>query len=528
MKFKKTAVLGGLLAGLIGVNALPASAQVEQCTAPQPTSCVALNTGGSSAATPFMTQVPLNMLDQTPNLPIHYVNGNITSPVTITAGKLHVWTGTRAGVPTIFRYSATGSSDGVLKLQNPTSDSRSLMHYLDHLASTCSSGPTLLTRAADGKQYYEYTGCNTIIAGDLPMTMGMADVAGSSFHQVGPVTTVVKPLDQSMLTSAQAAIVPWQLLVGEHVKKNVGGVLQPVVGLNRTEIEAIFSRNVTDWTQVGLVTDVTTPGTPDASSPITLCLRAAGSGSKAAFDETVMKDATETPSGSTNLTLSADGVYFGSSTQDVQDCIRGNAGLSRPAHPRGIGYVDADVSVATAPGYPIKLDGLRASNIVVSSKSTSVATSTTLDDTAQDWVTNSLVNYSVKITGGTGAGQTATVTANAATQLTVAPAWATNPDTTSTYQIWTNLVDDPKATVKCGEYIYWAGERLNTRNYSDPGISSDQIALASDFVTNSSSSSTIALLPAGDFWVAGADMYTFKNADAGPVSFKPGAHPCAQ
>jgi len=331
------------------------------------------------------------------------------------------------------------------------SDPLSNMTYLDHTGLVGCSAATLKTRTSDGRQYYEYTGCTATTV--QPMTMGMADVAGSSFHQVGPITTVVKPLDQSMLNSTQVAIVPWQFIVGEHVKKNVGGVLMPVVGLSRTEIEGIFSRNVTDWSQVGLVTDVTTPGTPDATSPITLCIRAAGSGSKAALDETVMKDATETPTGSTNLTLAADGVYFGSSTQDVQDCMRGNAGLGRPAHPRGIGYVDADVSVATAPAYPVQLNGFFAND----------------------------------------------------TSLT-----------------------DPKQNVRCGKYLYWAGERLNTRNYADPGITADITALANDFITDTSTASTIALLPAGAFWVAGTDMYVTKNADAGPISWKPGAHPCAQ
>jgi ABC-type phosphate transport system substrate-binding protein len=293
------------------------------------------------------------------------------------------------------------------------------------------------------------------------MTMGMSDVAGSSFNQTGPITTTVKPLDQSMLTSTQTAIVPWQFTVGEHVKKNIGTVGTPnlvsVVGFSRTEIEAIFSRNVTDWTQLGLVTDVASPGTPDATSPITLCLRAAGSGSKAAFDATVMKDATETPFGSTDLTQSADGVYFGASTQDVQDCLKGNptaSGGPRPAHPRGIGYVDADVSVATTPAYPVKLNGVFAND----------------------------------------------------TSLT-----------------------DPKINVKCGKYLYWAGERMNTRNYSDPGITASITALANVFITNASSSSTVALLPAGAFWVAQSDMYVFKNADPGPVLWSAGAHStCAQ
>jgi len=548
MKFKELAVLGGLLAGLLSMNAIPASAQVEQCTGPQPTSCVPLNGGGSSAATPFMTQVPLNMLDQAPNLPIHYVNGDIASP-SISAGKLHVWTGTRSGAPTIFRYSATGSSDGILKLQNPTSNASSLMHYLDHLASTCSSGPNLLTRASDGKQYYEYTGCNTIVSGDLPETMGMADVAGSSFHQVGPFPTSVKPLDQSMLTSNQASIVPWQFIVGEHVKRNINGVLSPVQSLSRTEIEGIFSRNVTDWSQVGLATDVTTPGTPDATSPITLCLRAAGSGSKAALDETVMKDATEFGVQTVAITSSADGVIFGSSTQDVQDCMRGNSGNGRPAHPRGIAYVDADVSVATLPAYPVKLNGMYASDIIVTGLSSSNAppnplpnnTPTTLDDTSTtnsspDGITNilqnkftsgALVNDIVVIISGTGAGQSATITANTATQLTVAPAWVTIPDKTSAYKIVPNL-SDSKITVRCGQYLYWAGERLNVRNYADAGITAAMTTLNNDFITNASTSGTIALLPAGQFWVASSDMYVSKNADAGPIIWKAGAHPCAQ
>jgi len=558
MKLKQLAVAGGLLAGLVSMSAMPASAATPLpdagevfCTGAQPTTCVPLNGGGSSAATPFMTQVPLNLLDQAPDLPNHYVNADIAVPA-ITAGKLHVWTGKRAGTPTIIRYSATGSSDGILRLQNATTNASSLMHYLDHLAGSCATGPTLKTRS-DGKQWNEYTGCNTIVAGDLPETMGMADVAGSSFHQVGPFPTAVKALDQSMLTSTQASIVPWQFIVGEHVKKDIGVPpahnLVPVTGLSRTEIEGIFSRNVTDWSQVGLVTDVTTPGTPDASSPITLCLRTAGSGSKAGLDETTMKDATETQFGSTNLTLAADGVYFGTSTQDVQDCMRGNSGNGRPAHPRGIGYVDADVSVVTPPAYPVHLNDIPASNIIqygTSTQGTALPdpapynTTTTLYDlttynSSNDGVSNilrnkfapgALVGDFVVITGGTNAGQVATITANTASQLTFAPAFPVASDQTTSYRIVPDQ-SDSKITVRCGQYLYWAGERMNVRNYADPGVTAAMSALNTDFITSSSTSATIALLPAGQFWVAGSDMYVTKNADAGPILWKAGAHPCA-
>src|SRR6185295_11209772 len=146
IRHKKLAVFGVLMAALFWMNAQPVFAQVEQCPGPQPTGCVPLNGGGASAATAFMTQVPLNVMDQAPQLPIHYVNGNITGPPAFTSGRLHTWTGTRGGTPTIIRYSTTGSSDGILKLQQVMSNPLSNMTFLDHTTISCSSGPTLVTR----------------------------------------------------------------------------------------------------------------------------------------------------------------------------------------------------------------------------------------------------------------------------------------------------------------------------------------------------------------------------------------------
>jgi hypothetical protein len=69
---------------------------------------------------------------------------------------------------------------------------------------------------------------------------------------------------------------------------------------------------------------------------------------------------------------------------------------------------------------------------------------------------------------------------------------------------------------------------MNVRNYADAGITAAMSALNTDFITSSSTAGTIALLPAGQFWVASSDMYVTKNADAGPIIWKAGAHPCAQ
>jgi hypothetical protein len=60
---------------------------------------------------------------------------------------------------------------------------------------------------------------------------------------------------------------------------------------------------------------------------------------------------------------------------------------------------------------------------------------TTLTDSAKAWVTSGFIGRNVRITSGTGLGQTRRITANTATALTVSAAWTTNPDATSAYAI---------------------------------------------------------------------------------------------
>lgn len=415
-----------------------------------------VNMGGASAGTPFATDVPLSLCDAAP-LPTHYVNGPLGSPL-ITTGKLHTWTCNRAGSPIIIRYSASGSSDGVKKLQQPEANALSNMPYLDHTVLTGCTGPTLVTRPSDGKQFNEYTGC-TAGPVQLPVNIGWSDVGGSSFGQTGPITTVVKPLDDSALISTQVAIVPFSFLVGNGVQKVSGGTVQgKVTNLSHYQVEALLSRQVTDWRQLGLGTaPINADGSPaavgtpaDATSPVTLCLRTAGSGTKAALDQTVMVTANEINSGSTNLTSAADGVYFGTSNQDVRDCIIGNVTAGRPAHPKAFGYMEADQAfdaanptVGVSKAYEVKMDGFKA---------------------------------------------------------------------------YDPTLADPKENLKCGKWKYWVGERMNTRNpsSSDPATA----ALISATIAMASDPATIGILPAGTFWTAPSQMNVQKNADKGPVNFK--------
>ncbi|MFZ2970230.1 MAG: LamG domain-containing protein, partial [Minisyncoccia bacterium] len=59
----------------------------------------------------------------------------------------------------------------------------------------------------------------------------------------------------------------------------------------------------------------------------------------------------------------------------------------------------------------------------------------TLTDNNKSWTTNEWAGETIEITGGTGSGQTRTVSSNTATIITVSSNWTTNPDATSVYRI---------------------------------------------------------------------------------------------
>ena len=304
---------------------------------------VPMNAGGSSAGRNFMSDIPLNLCDASP-LPNRFATAD---------GNKITWTCNRGGSPVIIRYSATGSSDGVNKLLQPPSNAASNMLYLDHTLTAGCTGPVLVTRPSDGKQYNSTTGCNNGNTISLPVHMGASDVQGSSFGQTGPLGTSVLPLNDSGLNSQAGAIVPFTIYAGKGVVKLNAAGTGPggqIDGLSRLQIEQIFARSVTDWKRLGFgtVTDAS-PGTLEATSPITLCLRNAGSGTKAAFDQTLMLNATET-------SIASPTVIFSPSTSGVLACLAANR--------RSIGYMDSDSVVSFNPGganaglaYTVPVDG---------------------------------------------------------------------------------------------------------------------------------------------------------------------------
>ncbi|MFY9271208.1 MAG: hypothetical protein WAO55_15805, partial [Candidatus Manganitrophaceae bacterium] len=278
------------------------------------------------------------------------------------------------------------------------------MHFLNHNAGGC-GGFVQTTKEIDVNNdgtigpgetftFFEATGCNGGVV-KQQVELGTSNVHGSSFHQASTGGSV-KPLDQSQLNSIQAVIVPFKFVLGKGVKKvnPLTGALENVGTLSWVEIGWLLSTSAAagnfKWSTLGLVADADGDGVADSPEPnITRCLRAAGSGTKAALDETVMKDVNETPLGTTDLTdpTPLNNTYFGKSTEDIQDCIAGRDldedGLAefpndsdpltgdRPPHPLAIGYLFADIFVQDIPapfgdvdadpeGYDVAIDGLHA------------------------------------------------------------------------------------------------------------------------------------------------------------------------
>jgi len=115
-------------------------------------------------------------------------------------------------------------------------------------------------------------------------------------------------------------------------------------------------------------------------------------------------------------------------TAIIQDATPADS-LKFLATPMNFGIFAKDNTLSIVEG----ASDTRASGANTTGSPTS-ATNTTLVRTGAGWTVDAFIGKWVKITGGTGRGQTRKITDNDATSLTVAT-WTTNPDTTSTYEI---------------------------------------------------------------------------------------------
>ena len=96
------------------------------------------------------------------------------------------------------------------------------------------------------------------------------------------------------------------------------------------------------------------------------------------------------------------------------------------------GMISAAVILAT----DVQMEQITESGGTFLSSTATSGGNFTLTDSTLTLTTNRYANFLIKITGGTGIGQTRTILAHSATVFTVVRVWDVNPDNTSTYTIY--------------------------------------------------------------------------------------------
>lgn len=525
MRSLKTSM--AILAGLASIAGVAVTAQAQ----------TVLNIAGASAAKPFVEETPITLCDNPTGAGLPTLVPAATAPRIFMDGalgpvgnrlansKFITWvceaTNPNVQLPSIIvRYQSTGSSDGVDKpnafptVNNDgvTPNPAARQVYVLENPSSCNTTTTTEVDAL-GRTRTFYHSCTqfsanptTNPAAALVVNLGVSDVAATSFNQTsagwnggvlqGPI--VVGPRADGNITPSRPVVVPFSIVLGSAVKvinPSTGAVLTSVENpngrvrnLTQLQVEAIFSRNITRWTQLnGIGADTNGDGVVNASdnNTIILCQRRAGSGTKAAFDQTLMKDANEhtgqspVNSGSFNLTLGTPATptagpttLSGISNSDVRDCVQGNASPTipsndpfpfpgaRPAHPTAAAYMEAEqaATVSPAAGYVVAVDGGKARRHDTFNGHEDIASEAIYDG-------------------------------------------------------------NEKENVRCGKLQYWVFESFNTRNVPAGTLAEQQLINA--FLTQAESPSIINNLPnVGRYWVSPQEMHVTKTQDKGPVNWK--------
>jgi hypothetical protein len=112
-----------------------------------------------------------------------------------------------------------------------------------------------------------------------------------------------------------------------------------------------------------------------------------------------------------------------------------------------------------------------------------------LYDLNKQWIEDEWKDYTVAITGGTGSGQSRTVSSNTASTLTVSSDWTTEPDATSTYEIRTpvdRLYDATKVWPEDkyqGEYVRISSGTATGQERKIDQIAGSEIVVEEDWET---------------------------------------------
>jgi hypothetical protein len=339
---------------LLSATALALAAVADDASAQ-----IVINGAGSSAGRQFVGGAPLAMCLNQNGLvspkPIKLRSSNPANLLDDTGANRITWICNvtysipSLGIsftnqPAIIRYSSSESGDGFTRLTGQYGTATTAPYILD--TSTCTQQPD---QTENGITYELWQNCSQQSL--QTVNWGASDVQAGSFGQQGPTGTFFPPsgqppLDDSAISNETVAALPFALFVSDNVRTRTGpnatDVGPAVTSLTREQIRAIVQRQVRDWADLGYgVTTDATHTTFDANSGITLCRREAGSGTVAAFWQTI---ANETPSLNGVANGSGGLVVYSPSSSGVVSCLT-TAGTGSNNR-RGIGYLNAESVVA--------------------------------------------------------------------------------------------------------------------------------------------------------------------------------------
>jgi ABC-type phosphate transport system substrate-binding protein len=519
-----------ILAGLASVAGTAVSAHAQ----------AVVNIAGASAAKPFVEEVPVTLCDNPTgpaptlrpgaSIPRIFMDGPAGPPQNRLANsKFITWTCEAVNVVgrpnIIIRYQSTGSGDGIRKVNErptlPNGDPNPAARQVYVLENPASCGAPIVEVDALGRTREFYPSCtqfspnpNTNPGGAFVVNLGVSDVAPSSYGQRSQQSSTQfidfpQQADDN-LTLIRPVVTPYSIVLGANVKLvNPDGSVRTspdnpqgrVRNLTQTQVEAIFSRQITRWNQLsGIAADTNGDGVVNAADnqAIVICSRRATSGTKAAFQQTLMKDAREhtgqspanslsfnltlgTPTVTAAGTLSGPNNLAGISNNDVRDCLQGNPNPTipsndpfpypgpRPAHPNGAAYMEAEqaATVNPAAAYVVAVDGGKARRY-------------------DNFNGHELIADEAIYLG------------------------------------------NEKENLRCGKYQYWTFQAVTRRN--DPPPTLDEQAVIDAYIASAQSPTIINNLPnVGRYWISPADMHVTKALDRGPITWKSnttGIQPC--
>lgn len=343
--------------------------------------------------------VPLSFCDPASvNLPRRYQNAaSLADPLVPSiiwpANTAIVWVCDLPGNPNFtFRYTGGFSARAYNALQQPLGSPGSRMGTIVPGGTGCTAvAGNPQTDPGTGKQYDSFINCNQremVFA-----NFGTSDTKGTAFaaDMCDQTGDCAEPIIEAGIQSFPIVAVPFAVIVGNGVQRcTAGGLAQGPIRLTRSEVESIYSGQVTNWNQLGYcvfpATDTDGDGFPNFDPPntqlnpavsqaIVTCSRPVKAGTRIIFDATQMFNAPQlrvgtVGGGSPYRQFTGDNNYLAPTVSDGLTCLQGRSTPAPPSppNPGAITYNRADEAASRLNfgagnvgrmngGYPVVLDG---------------------------------------------------------------------------------------------------------------------------------------------------------------------------